>query len=74
MLLPLPLLAPLTTDCVTVQAKLAPPTFEFRLSDVAFPEQMVCDAGLDDPVTAGNTVMVTVCVEPLQPFALGVTV
>ena len=51
MIEPLPLLAPETPDCTTVQLKLVPGTELPMAIEGAVPEQMVCDTGV--AVTSG---------------------
>ena len=66
--------APATPDCTTVQTKVVPVTLLVRTTEVAVPEQIVCDAGVAVATGVGFTVITTVLGVPAQPLAVGVTV
>lgn len=59
MLVPLPALAPDTPDWATVHEKLVPGTVPASAIAGAFPEQMVCVAGVAVTVGVGCTVTST---------------
>ena len=67
-------MAPETPDCTTVQAKVVPVTLLLSATEVAVPEQIVCDAGVAVATGLGLTVTTTVTGVPGQPPAVGVTV
>lgn len=71
---PEPAEAPLTPDCVTVQAKVVPPTLLLRLKELVLPEQKVCEEGVTVADGIGVTVIVTTIAAPAQPPAVGVMV
>lgn len=73
-LLPLPAVAPVTPDCVTVQLNVVPATPDVRFMDVGFPLQIVCAEGVAVTFGIGLTVIVTVIGLPMQVFAVGVIV
>jgi hypothetical protein len=67
--------APDTFVCVTVQAKVVPPTLLVNAIDVALPEQIDCEEGVAVADGVGLTVTVMVCTGPRQPpVEVGVTV
>jgi hypothetical protein len=67
--------APDTFVCVTVQAKVVPPTLLVNAIDVALPEQIDCEEGVAVSDGVGLTVTVMVCTGPRQPpVEVGVTV
>ena len=67
-------LAPVTPDCVTVHAKLAPATPDVNEIDGAVPPQMDCEAGVAITAGVGFTVITTVADDPLHELAVGVMV
>ena len=74
MLLPLPAVAPDTFVCTTVHENVVPVTLLVSATDVALPEQIVCDDGVAVATGIGFTVIVTVIGVPAQPFTVGVIV
>ena len=67
-------LAPLTLACVTVQLNVVPATLLVNATDVAPPEQIVCEVGVAVAVGVGFTVTVTTIAAPAHPPAVGVIV
>ena len=57
-----------------VQVNVVPLTVEFNATLVVAPLQIVCEAGVADPIGVGFTVTSTANVGPAQPLAIGVTV
>ena len=66
--------APETPDCTTVQAKVVPVTLLVSATEVAVPEQIVCEAGVAVATGLGLTVITTVTGVPAHPLAVGVMV
>jgi len=66
--------APVTSDSVTVQAKVVPATLLVRAMDGAVPEHIVCNAGVVVATGIGLTVITTTLGVPAQPLAVGVMV
>jgi len=66
--------APLTPDCVTVHAKVAPPVLLVSAIDVALLEHKFCELGVAVTDGAGFTVTVAVMAVPAHPPAVGVIV
>jgi hypothetical protein len=72
---PVPLLAPLTPVCVTVQSKVVADKLLVRFIELAEPVHKVCDAGDAVAVGSGFTVIVTNTGDAdAQPLADGVIV
>lgn len=59
---------------LTVHEKVVPAILLVRATELALPEQMLCEAGVAVADGIGLTVMVTVIALPGQPAAAGVTV
>ena len=71
---PVPAVAPLTFDCVTVQSKVAPAGVELNEIPVTSPEQIVSVVGVAVTVGIGLIVITTSIGNPGQPANVGVTV
>ena len=67
-------LAPLTLVCVTVHVYVVPATLLDKATEVAPPEQKVCEFGEAVAVGIGLTVTVAVIAAPKQVPTLGVMV
>ena len=70
----MPLPAPVTPVCTTVQSKVAPAGVELKAMPVEAPEQIAEVAGVAVAVGVGVTVTVTVTGVPGQLPIVGVTV